>query len=153
MALRNILTVTEDEKLLRRKAKEVTEFDKRLCELIEDMTETMINSDGIGIAAPQIGILKRVVICNIDDKIYELVNPKIIKVSDETAEDVEGCLSVPGKRGYVVRPQQVTVKAQDKTGKTIMVTGKGYGARVLCHEIDHLDGILYTDKAKNMYNI
>lgn len=152
MALRKVITVEEEESLLRRKSKEVTVFDSRLKELASDMEETMKKEDGAGLAAPQIGILKRVIICYIDGKIVKLVNPEIIKSEGELT-DVEGCLSVPGKRGNVKRPSLVTVKAQDLEGKKITLTGREYGARVLCHEIDHLNGVLYTDKAENIYDI
>jgi peptide deformylase len=152
MALRKIIT-TKEESLLRRKSKEVSCFDQKLKELVDDMKETMANADGAGLAAPQIGILKRVIICSLNNKVVELINPRIIKQSKEKVEDIEGCLSVPNKRGYVERPFEVTVVAQDVNGNKIEVTGKEYGARVLCHEIDHLDGVLYTDKASKITDI
>lgn len=152
MALRKILT-TKEEHLLRRKSKEVSCFDQKLKELVDDMKETMANADGAGLAAPQIGILKRVIICSLNNKVVELINPRIIKQSKEKVEDIEGCLSVPSKRGYVERPFEVTVIAQDVNGNKVEVTGKEYGARVLCHEIDHLDGVLYTDKASKITDI
>ncbi|MDD4003400.1 MAG: peptide deformylase [Clostridia bacterium] len=152
MALRKILT-TKEEFLLRRKSKEVSCFDQKLKELVCDMKETMVNAEGAGLAAPQVGILKRVIICNINNKVIELINPRIIKQSKEKVEDIEGCLSVPSKRGYVERPLEVTVTAQDINGSRIKITGKEYGARVLCHEIDHLDGVLYTDKASKIIDI
>jgi peptide deformylase len=152
MALRKIIT-TQEEALLRRRSKEVDCFDGRLASLVEDLKETMLKADVMGIAAPQIGILKRVILCNINNEIIPLINPQIIKISSQTVEDIEGCLSVPKKRGYVVRPYEVTVKAKDLKGNDITVTGKEYGARVLCHEIDHLDGILYIDKATKITDV
>lgn len=151
MALRKVVTV-EEESLLRRKSKEVKIFDEKLKELISDMIETMKNEDGMGLAAPQIGILKRVVVCVLEGKVTELVNPEIVKQQGEVV-DIEGCLSVPGKRGNVKRPAFVAVKALNSDGKPIKVKGTDYNARVLCHEIDHLNGILYTDKAENIHNI
>jgi peptide deformylase len=151
MALRKIVTIKEED-LLRRKSKEVTVFDSRLKELVADMEETMIKEDGAGLAAPQIGILKRVIICLIDGKVIELINPVIIRAEGQI-EDVEGCLSIPGKKGNVIRPALVTVTAFNKEGKPIKITGKEYGARVLCHEIDHLNGILYTDKAVKVFDV
>lgn len=150
MALRKIVTV-KNEDILRKKSKEVTVFDDKLKELVADMKETMIAENGAGLAAPQIGILKRVVVCMIDDKIKEFINPVIVKSSGEII-DVEGCLSVPGKRGDVARPEKVTVEAQDINGKKIKYTGKDFNARVLCHETDHLNGILYIDRALKVYN-
>lgn len=151
MALRKVVTVNE-EALLRRKSKEVSVFDEKLKELIYDMKETMINEDGLGLAAPQIGILKRVVVCSINGEIITLINPKIIKTAGEIS-DVEGCLSIPGKRGNVTRPAEVAVTYQNAEGKNFKIEGKEYTARVLCHEIDHLDGILYTDRASKVFDI
>ena len=150
MALRKIVTI-KDEELLRRKSKEITVFDKNLINLIEDMKETMKVEDGAGLAAPQVGILKRVVICMIDEKVMEFINPVITKSSGELI-DIEGCLSVPGKRGNVPRPAEVTVIAQNKEGKQFKYTGKEFNARVICHETDHLNGVLYIDKALKVFD-
>ena len=148
MALRNVITISE-ENLLRRVSRPVTEFDARLAVLLDDMRETLKAQNGAGLAAPQIGILRRAVLCDLDGKIVEMMNPVITAAKGEE-DDVEGCLSVPGKRGRVVRPAALTVTAQDRHGKPFKVKVKGYAARVVCHEVDHLDGILYTDKARSI---
>ena len=131
---------------LRKVCKPMQKFDLRLWLLLRDMADTMYKADGVGLAAPQVGILRRVVVIDVQDEhgLIELVNPEIISAEGEQGGS-EGCLSVPGKRGYVVRPQKVTVKAQDRKGKPFEVTGEGLFARALCHEIDHLDGKLYID--------
>ena len=148
MALRNI--VKEGDPVLRKKCKEVTEFNERLHILLEDMKETLIEADGAGLAAPQVGILKRVAIVSVDDDYYEIINPEIIAVSGEQTGP-EGCLSVPGVYGTVSRPMKVTVKAQDRFGKEFTVSGEGLLARAFCHEIDHLDGTLFKDKVIEYY--
>ena len=119
-------------------------FDLRLWLLLRDMADTMYKADGVGLAAPQVGILRRVVVIDVGDGLVELVNPEIVASEGEQGGS-EGCLSVPGKRGYVVRPEKVTVKAQDRKGKPFEVNAEGLYARALCHEIDHLDGRLYID--------
>jgi peptide deformylase len=151
MALRKIITTAEEE-LLRRKSKPVALFDRSLKILASDMIDTMKKENGVGLAAPQVGILKRVIVCQLGEKIMTIVNPVIVDKSGQTA-DVEGCLSIPGKRGTVARPSFVKVVGQDLDGKRIEVSGKDYDARVLCHEIDHLDGILYTDRAEKVEEI
>ncbi len=143
MALRNI--VIEGDPVLRKKCRPVTEFNERLHMLLDDMNETLIYANGAGLAAPQVGILKRVAIVSVDDDFYELINPEIIKTEGEEVS-VEGCLSIPELRGTVNRPFKVTVRAFDRYGKEYTVRGEGLLARAFCHEIDHLDGILYTDK-------
>lgn len=130
---------------LRKVCKPMQKFDLRLWLLLRDMADTMYKAEGVGLAAPQVGILRRVVVVDVGDGLIELVNPEIISVEGEQAGP-EGCLSVPGKRGFVRRPQKVTVRAQDRKGKFFEVTGEDLLARCLCHEIDHLDGVLYTDK-------
>ncbi len=129
---------------LRKVCKPMQKFDLRLWLLLRDMADTMYKAEGVGLAAPQVGILRRVVVIDVGDGLVELVNPTIVDASGEQAGS-EGCLSIPGKRGYVVRPEKVTVKAQDRHGKPFEVTGEGLFARALCHEIDHLDGRLYID--------
>jgi len=147
MAKRQIIT-TGDE-ILREKAKIVTEFNDKLIELLEDMRETMLDAKGVGLAAPQVGILKRVAVVSADEgkTVYELVNPRIIKSSGSQI-GLEGCLSIPDCNGYVERPLKLTVEAQDRRGKPIKIkTGEDPFVTVaFCHELDHLDGILYTDK-------
>ena len=155
MAMRNILT--GDEPRLRKKSRPVTEFNDRLHELLDDMRETLLKADGVGLAAPQVGVLRRVVLVldinieaeNDEDKLIELVNPEIIEVSGEQT-GAEGCLSFPGQYGIVTRPETVTVKAQDRFGKEFTVTGFGLTGRCFCHEIDHLDGIVFLDRAERM---
>lgn len=147
MAIRNILKDGED--TLLKKCREVTVFDKRLGQLIDDMTETMHQANGVGLAAPQVGILKRVVVVDVGEGVVELVNPKVIAFSGEQAGP-EGCLSFPGQYGLVKRPMHVEVKAQDRNGKEIRVKGSELLARAFCHEIDHLDGVLFKTRATRM---
>lgn len=130
---------------LRKISKPMQKFDLRLWLLLRDMADTMYKAEGVGLAAPQVGILRRVVVIDVGDGLIELVNPEIIFAEGEQGGP-EGCLSVPGRQGFVVRPSKVTVRAQDRKGKPIEVTGEGLKARALCHEIDHLDGIVYVDK-------
>lgn len=137
----------EQDPVLRQEAKLVTRFDDVLAKLLDDMQETMYHYNGIGLAAPQIGIAKRiVVIAHEDDEVLELVNPEIIVAEGEEI-DVEGCLSLPGIYGEVSRAAEVTVKYQDRNGNFCEVSGSGLLARVLQHEFDHLQGVLFTDKA------
>lgn len=143
MALRNI-RINEDP-ILRKISKVVKNFDERTQILIDDMLHTMYDANGVGLAAPQVGILKRVVVIDIGDGPIILINPEIVEANGEV-KDVEGCLSVPGKQGNVIRPQYVKVKAEDRDGNSIEIQGEDLLARALCHEIDHLNGILYTDK-------
>lgn len=143
MALRNIRTLGDD--ILRKKCRPVDTIDERTLTLLDDMAETMYESNGVGLAAPQIGILKRIVVIDIGEGLIELINPEIVSV-DGSIKDLEGCLSVPGKCGYVVRPEKVTVSALDRNGDKIVITGEGLLAKAFCHEIDHLDGIVFVDK-------
>lgn len=129
---------------LRKTSKRMEKFDLRLWLLLRDMKETMNKADGVGLAAPQVGILRRVVVIDVGDGPIELVNPEIIEAEGEQA-GAEGCLSIPGRTGYVARPNKVKVKAQDRNGKPFEIEGEGLLARALCHEIDHLDGRLYID--------
>lgn len=131
--------------ILRENSAEVTKFDKELCDLLDDMYETMTDADGIGLAAPQIGVLKRVVVIDVGKGRIELINPVITAMWGKQLEP-EGCLSYVGKRGIVKRPRHVRVRAQNRFGKPIKLRGKELLARALCHEIDHLNGILYEDK-------
>lgn len=143
MALRNV--VKEGDPILSKKCRVVEKFDDRLSVLIDDMFETMYASNGVGLAGPQVGQLKRVVVIDVGDGPMELVNPEITMTEGEQREK-EGCLSVPGKYGVCVRPARVQVKAQDRNGKWQVFTGEDLKARCFCHEIDHLDGILFTSK-------
>lgn len=143
MALRNILT--EEDPTLRKVSRPVTKFDDRLHELLDDMAETLEDARGVGLAAPQVGILRRVVVVDVGEEILELVNPEIISQSGEQT-GMEGCLSVPGKYGIVTRPNVVKVRAQDRFGEWYEAEGEELIARAFCHELDHLDGHLYVDK-------
>ncbi len=144
MALRKIRKYGDE--VLRKKSKKVDVFDERLHTLIEDMLETMREAEGVGLAAPQIGILKRVVVIDVGEGPIVLVNPEIIESEGEITQP-EGCLSIPGVVGEVPRPTRVKVRAQDKWGKPYEIEGEDLLARAFCHEIDHLDGILFIDKA------
>ena len=143
MGLRRIHT--DKEPCLHKVCKSVTSFDWKLHKLLDDMKDTLIDSNGVGLAAPQVGILRRVVLVDVGDEILELINPEIISVSGEQY-GAEGCLSVPGKYGWVRRPMFATVKAQDRYGDWYEVEGEELIARCFCHELDHLDGIVYTEK-------
>lgn len=144
MAKRNILTVAQDNETLRKKSREVEVIDERITALLDDMAETMYAANGVGLAAPQVGILKRIAVIDIGEGLIELINPVITYKKGEQI-DAEGCLSVPGKSGTVSRPEKVMVRALDRNGKEITIEGKGLLARALCHEIDHLSGTIFTD--------
>ena len=145
MALRNILT--EEDPTLHKVSRTVTKFDDRLHELIDDMIETLHSANGVGLAAPQGGVLRRVVVVDAGEEVLELINPEIIDQSGEQT-GMEGCLSVPGKYGIVTRPNVVTVRAQDRNGEWYEVEGEELMARAFCHELEHLDGHLYTEKVE-----
>ena len=146
MALRDI--VKDGNPVLRKKSREVTVFDEKLGKLLDDMHETMLAADGCGLAAPQVGVLRRIVVIEVTPgEVLELINPKILAQSGEMT-GLEGCLSVPGKQGVVKRPSFVRVEALDRNGVMQTYEGTELLARCLCHEIGHLDGILYTDKAE-----
>lgn len=147
MALRNILT--EGNPTLSKKCRPVTAFDDRLATLIDDMKETVVQANGIGLAAPQVGVLRRVVVVDLGEEIVELVNPKITEQSGEQ-DGLEGCLSVPGKFGMVKRPNHVKLEAQDRHGDWYEYEGEELIARCFCHELEHLDGHLYTERAYRM---
>lgn len=154
MALRNILT--EENPALRKVCRPYTDFNDRLHELLDDMKETLSQANGVGLAAPQVGILRRACIVmetNVpegeSEYFIELVNPEIIERNGEQ-EGGEGCLSLPEQYGIVKRPNHVKVRAQDRNGNFFEVEGDGLTARCFCHEIDHLDGVLFTDRASRM---
>lgn len=146
MALRTIRL--SDDEILRKKSKEVTEINENIIELLEDMADTMYDANGVGLAAPQIGVLRRVVVIDVDDELIELINPVILEMSGEQTGE-EGCLSVPGKSADVTRPNYCKIEALNRNGEKIIIEGEELMARALCHEIDHLEGILYTDKIEN----
>lgn len=143
MAIREIRE--KGDEILYKKCKAVVKFDEKLHILLDDMYETMQSRDGVGLAAPQVGILKRAVVIDVGDGRIELINPEIVEESGEQTGS-EGCLSVPGVFGEVTRPNVVTVKAQDRDGKWFKITGKELLARAFCHEIEHLDGKLFLDR-------
>ena len=147
MALRKI--VTGEDPVLRKTSRTVENFDEKLGVLLDDMAETMYKAEGVGLAAVQVGILKRVVTIDVGDGLIELVNP-VITESSGTQEDSEGCLSFPNEFGIVERPNQVTVKAFDRSGKPVEYHGTGLLARAFCLEIDLLDGVVFQDKGKEM---
>lgn len=157
MAIRDIVYVPEP--VLRRKAHKVTDFGASFQQLVDDMVETMRDAPGVGLAAPQVGVDQRlVVIENHDDdddprptKLYVLVNPEIVQASEEKVIGVEGCLSVPGLVGEVSRHKQITVKAQNRRGQNVKIKVSDWTARIFQHEIDHLDGVLYTDLATRVW--
>ena len=145
MGLRNIRYYQEKETILRKKSKIVKAVDEKILELLEDMAETMYKEDGVGLAAPQIGILKRLVVIDVGEGLIKLINPVIIEASGEQ-QGIEGCLSVPGVSGEVIRPQKVRIGAQNEKGEYIELEGEDLLARAFCHELDHLEGILFIDK-------
>ena len=154
MALRNV--VVQGDEILRKRSREITEITPRIKETLEDMVETMKNSRGVGIAGPQVGVMRRMFVAipypdeNPDD-IYYMINPEILEQEGEQ-EGEEGCLSVPGKQGIVIRPQKIKIRAMDLDGKMQEYEFEDFAARVMCHEYDHLEGILYTDKALEVYD-
>ena len=142
MGLRKILT--DKEPALHKVCKPVESFDNKLHKLLDDMRETLIDSNGVGLAAPQVGILRRVVLVDVGDEILELINPEMLETDGEQVGP-EGCLSVPGKYGLVKRPYWAKVRAQDRNGDWYEAEGEEIIARCFCHELDHLDGIVYTE--------
>lgn len=153
MALRNV--VTEGDAILRKKSREITEITDRIKTTLQDMYETMEHSGGVGIAGPQVGVMRRMFVAKPypeenPDEIYFMINPEIYETEGEQ-EGEEGCLSVPGMQGTVLRPQKIKMKAQDMDGVWHDYEFEDFAARVMCHEYDHLEGILYTDKAIEVY--
>ncbi|RHW60653.1 peptide deformylase, partial [Clostridium botulinum] len=140
MAIRNIRKYGDE--LLRKKSRKIEKIDDRILTLLEDMVETMYNAEGVGLAAPQVGILKRAVVIDVGEGLIKLINPEIIE-TEGNQKDVEGCLSVPGEQGEVERPYKVKVKALNEKGEEIVLEGEDLLARAFCHEIDHLDGVLF----------
>ncbi len=151
MALRNI--VTEGDAILRKKCRPVDEVNDRIRMILDDMVETMREANGVGLAAPQIGMMRRMFVAEPEPgEVYFFVNPEITE-KHGTQESSEGCLSVPGYSGLVDRPEKITIKGLDRDGNHQEYTFEGFKAVVMCHEYDHLDGILYIDKAKEMYQV
>ena len=147
MAIRNIVQIGDE--VLRKKSFPVPEINAKIIELLDDMKETLEKAEGVGLAAPQVGVLKRIFIISLNGEYYECINPEIVKTSGVQVGE-EGCLSVKGKYGTVKRPMKVVVKATDRNGKQFTVKAEGFLARAFCHENDHLDGVLYVDKAENV---
>lgn len=144
MAIRNIVKIGDD--ILRKTCRSQLTFDERLHQILDDMAETMYAADGVGLAAPQVGILRRYCVVDTGDGLIELINPVIEKKSGEQTGN-EGCLSIPERCESVTRPMKVVVRAQDRYGKTFTVKAEGLKARAFCHEIDHLDGVMFIDRA------
>ena len=142
---KRIIRLSTDE-ILRKKCKPVKEITPNVLTLLDDMAETMYDANGVGLAAPQVGVLKRIVVIDIGEGLFELINPELLDPIGSQI-DHEGCLSIPGNSALVERPNYVKVKALNRNGEEIIVEGKELMARALCHETDHLDGILYIDKA------
>ena len=145
MAIRNIVKIGDD--VLRKTCRTQLTFDEKLGTILDDMAETMYKAEGVGLAAPQVGILRRYCVVDGGDGLIELINPVIVEKSGSQT-GAEGCLSVPERYDEVERPMKVTVRAQDRHGNNIVITGEGLKARAFCHEIDHLDGILFIDRTK-----
>ncbi len=143
MALRNI--IKEGDELLRKISKEVDIVNNKIQVLIKDMAETMYKANGVGLAAPQIGVLKRIIVIDIGDGLIEMINPVIVKSEGEQVE-IEGCLSIPGIYGEVKRPLKVTVEGLNAKGEKVVIDAEGFLAVAFCHEIDHLNGVLFKDK-------
>ena len=147
MAIRNVVQVGDD--VLRQKCFPVETFDDGLIKLLEDMKDTVKKEQGAGLAAPQVGVLKRVAVVDVEEGYFEFINPVILSQKGEQS-GWEGCLSVRGKSGIVSRPMKVKVSYQDRTGEKHILQAKGFFARAICHELDHLDGVLYIDKATHI---
>ena len=150
MAIRNVVQVGDD--VLRKKCFAVARFDEKLATLLDDMKDTVRKEEGAGLAAPQVGVLRRAVVIDVEEGFFELVNPVIVQAKGEQI-GYEGCLSVRGRRGVVRRPMEVTVEFFDRFGKQQKLTARGFFARAVCHELDHLDGVLYLDKAESVERV
>ena len=149
MAIRKV--VEEGDEILHKISKPVVDFDERLCDLLNDMVETMHKYEGAGLAAVQVGVLKRIFVMDVGHGVRECINPVLIRQEGVNKIKIEGCLSVPGKCGIVERPDKVWVEYQDRTGAKVSKKFTGFEAKCFCHELDHLDGILYTSKASKMF--
>ena len=150
MAIRNIVQVGDD--VLRQRCAEVENFDEKLWALLDDMKDTVKKEQGAGLAAPQVGVLRRVVVVDVAEGYFEFINPVILSQKGEQT-DWEGCLSVKGKSGIVSRPMKVKLAYQDRNGEKYLLQAKGFFARAICHELDHLDGVLYIDKATHVQKV
>ena len=147
MAIRNVVQIGDD--VLRQKCAQVEVFDEKLHQLLDDMKDTVKKEQGAGLAAPQVGVLKRVVVVDVEEGYFELINPVMLLQKGEQS-GWEGCLSVKGRSGIVSRPMKVKISFQDRNGEKYLLQAKGFFARAICHELDHLDGVLYIDKATHI---
>ena len=152
MAQRKIVKIEDGSDILRSVCRPVEKITPRISQLLDDMTETMREANGCGLAAPQVGILRRICVVETEPgEVIELINPEIIERTGEQRE-MEGCLSLPGRGGITTRPMTVTVRAMNRNGEIFTITGSGLKARAFCHEIDHLDGVLFIDNARDVYS-
>ena len=143
MAIRKLRTIPDD--ILRKKCRVVEKIDDKILELLDDMGETMVEEDGVGLAAPQVGILKRLVVIDVGEGVFKMINPEILEMQGAEV-DIEGCLSVPERSGEVERPTWLKLRYTDIEGREILLEAEDFFARAICHELDHLDGVLYIDK-------
>ena len=150
MAIRNVVQVGDD--VLRQKCAPVENFDEKLWLLLDDMKDTVKKEEGAGLAAPQVGVLRRVVVVDVPEGYFEFINPVMLSQKGEQS-GWEGCLSVKGKSGIVSRPMKVKISYQDRNGEKYLLQAKGFFARAICHELDHLDGVLYIDKATHLEKV
>ena len=150
MAIRRVIQVGDE--VLRQKCFPVEKFDEKLWQILDDMKDTVRYEEGAGLAAPQVGVLRRAVVCDVDEGFFEFVNPRFLLQKGEQAGP-EGCLSVRGRQGTVSRPYKVKIAYQDRFGEEHTLAAKGFFARCICHEVDHLDGILYIDKAAEVHTV
>ena len=149
MAIRKIIELGDE--VLRKKSFPVTDFSERTHQLLDDMKDTLKKAEGAGLAAVQVGVLRRMFVCDVKEGYFEFINPEIIETKGKR-KDIEGCLSIPKKHGFVIRPKYVKVKAQDRNGNFFEIEAEDFFAKCICHEYDHLDGIVYTDKAVKVFD-
>lgn len=149
MAIRKIVQLGDD--VLRKKCFPVTDFGEKTSQLLDDMKDTLKKAEGAGLAAVQVGVLRRMFVCDVKEGYFEFINPEIIETKGKR-KDIEGCLSIPKKHGFVIRPKYVKVKAQDRNGNFFEIEAEDFFAKCICHEYDHLDGIVYTDKAVKVFD-
>lgn len=149
MAIRKIIELGDE--VLRKKSFPVTDFSEKTHQLLDDMKDTLKKAEGAGLAAVQVGVLRRMFVCDVKEGYFEFINPEIIETKGKR-KDIEGCLSIPKKHGFVIRPKYVKVKAQDRNGNFFEIEAEDFFAKCICHEYDHLDGIVYTDKAVKVFD-
>lgn len=149
MAIRKIIELGDE--VLRKKSFPVTDFSEKTHQLLDDIKDTLKKAEGAGLAAVQVGVLRRMFVCDVKEGYFEFINPEIIETKGKR-KDIEGCLSIPKKHGFVIRPKYVKVKAQDRNGNFFEIEAEDFFAKCICHEYDHLDGIVYTDKAVKVFD-